>query len=308
MNTYPCGVWPVMLTPYLDSGKVDYEGLKALTNWYVNQGVNGLFAACQSSEIFYLSCEERALIVQTVVQAAQNKIPIIASGHVHTDLNDTIAEMARMKNAGAEAFVLISNRLASKEEPDDIWLKNLHFLLDHTDPQLRLGMYECPYPYKRLLSEDMLRACAQSGRFYFMKDTCCDAALIAKRIALLKETPMQLYNANSATLLPSLIVGAAGFSGIMANFHPKLYLWLCQNPHHSNAQIVQDALSVMSLAENIHYPICAKYHLQAVAGLPIGLHSRVQDEKQMTQTHKQMVHSINRMAEMIYSQYCTKEG
>ena len=37
-----------------------------------------------------------------------------------------------------------------------------------------------------------------------------------------------LFNANAQTLLPSLELGAAGFSGVMANFHPDLYARLYQ--------------------------------------------------------------------------------
>ena len=40
---------------------------------------------------------------------------------------------------------------------------------------------------------------------------------------------MKLYNANTATLLESMREGAAGYSGVMANFHPELYVWLTEN-------------------------------------------------------------------------------
>ena len=40
---------------------------------------------------------------------------------------------------------------------------------------------------------------------------------------------MKLYNANTSTLLESMKYGAAGYSGVMANFHPALYAWLLEN-------------------------------------------------------------------------------
>ena len=43
------GVWPVMLTPFTDTGRVDYKALEALIQWYEERGVSGLFAVCQSS-------------------------------------------------------------------------------------------------------------------------------------------------------------------------------------------------------------------------------------------------------------------
>ena len=53
------GVWPVMLTPFTDDNRVDYDSLEKLINWYIENGVAGLFADCQSSEMFFLSLEER---------------------------------------------------------------------------------------------------------------------------------------------------------------------------------------------------------------------------------------------------------
>ena len=49
------GVWPVMITPFTADGEIDYASLERLIAWYEQGGATGLFAACQSSEIFYLS-------------------------------------------------------------------------------------------------------------------------------------------------------------------------------------------------------------------------------------------------------------
>lgn len=36
------GVWPVMLTPFTDDNRVDYDSLEKLINWYIENGVAGL--------------------------------------------------------------------------------------------------------------------------------------------------------------------------------------------------------------------------------------------------------------------------
>lgn len=73
-------MWPVMLTPFTERGEVDYNGLEKLIEFYEEGGSDGLFATCQSSEIFYLSLEERIKIASFVKKHAH--IPVIASGHV----------------------------------------------------------------------------------------------------------------------------------------------------------------------------------------------------------------------------------
>ena len=83
---FPGGVWPVMLTPFKENGEVDYRGLEALVNWYIEKEVDGLFAVCQSSEMFYLSLDERIKISRKVVEIAAERVPVIASGHISNTL------------------------------------------------------------------------------------------------------------------------------------------------------------------------------------------------------------------------------
>lgn len=155
------------------------------------------------------------------------------------------------------------------------------YLVDHLDPAMPLGLYECPAPYKRLMSLEELKTCAETGRFHFMKDTCCDIATLRARLEVLRGTNLRLYNANTTTLLDSLRAGAAGFSGVMASFHPELYAWLLNHVEDSRAETVQAALTICSEIERQLYPVNAKYHLQT-AGLPITLRSRTQDCRLLT--------------------------
>lgn len=121
-----------------------------------------------------------------------------------------------MADAGADIFILISNRLAGENEIDDMLLDGLDEIMGRS--RMKLGLYECPCPHKCLLTERVLRACAESGRSYFLKNTCCGATLIAQHIRWLKGLLMKLFNASTATLLETLLQGAAGFSGVIANF------------------------------------------------------------------------------------------
>ncbi len=282
-------MWPVMLTPFTEKGEVDYNALAALIDFYEAGGANGLFATCQSSEIFYLSLEERIKIADFVKRRAH--IPVIASGHISYSPEAQAEELCRVADTGVDAVVLITNRLAEARESDAAWLDSLNFLLSRIDPAMPLGLYECPMPYKRLMTTEMLRVCAETGRFRFMKDTCCDIATIRERLKVLKGTELRLYNANTSTLLDSLRAGAAGFSGVMASFHPELYAWLLAHTEDSRAEVLQAALTQMSLIERQLYPVNAKYHLQR-AGLPITLHSRTQDCRLLTPTFKDEVRQL----------------
>ena len=261
-TSFPSGVWPVMLTPFTADGQVDYESLGRLVDWYEKQGCAGLFAVCQSSEMFYLSLEERVEISRFVKKRAS--IPVISSGHISEKLTDQIDELQRVADTGIDALILISNRLAAEEESDTVFLDKLHTIMEALPPELPLGFYECPYPYKRLLSPEVTRFLAQSGRFHFIKDTSCDVENMREKLKIAQGSLLQLYNANTATLLQSLRDGASGYSGVMANFHPELYVWLTKEfaRQPEKAEAVQCILTMCSLIENRRYPTNAKYRQQ----------------------------------------------
>lgn len=288
-----------MITPFTKSGEVDYAALEQMIEWYIDRGVHGLFAVCQSSEMFYLTLEEREGIARFVKEKTAGRVQVIASGHISDQLEDQIKEMTCIAETGVDAVVLVSNRLAAAEEDDSTWIGNASKLLQAI-PSIPFGIYECPYPYKRLLSPETLKWCADTGRFQFLKDTCCDLQQIQAKLEAVKGSGLKLFNANSTTLLESLKLGAAGFSGVMANFHPDLYVELTEEWSYdlAKAERLQTFLSVASLMELQLYPINAKYHLQKL-GLPIETTSRNKDDSGLKGNHRLEVEHLERLASMV---------
>ena len=52
-------IFTTMITPYKKDGRIDLDLAKKYVDWYFEQGLTGIFSVCQSSEIFYLSLEEK---------------------------------------------------------------------------------------------------------------------------------------------------------------------------------------------------------------------------------------------------------
>lgn len=272
-RTIADGVWPTMVTPFTADDQIDDTALEAMVEWYLARDVSGLFAVCQSSEMFHLSLAERVSLARRVVELVGGRAEVIASGHISDNLDAQIDEVLRIAETGVDAVVLVTNRFARQGESDDVWKRNLERLLAAVPADVQLGFYECPHPYRRLLHPELLAWCSATERFVFLKDTCCDLAQIEAKLAV--GGSIKLFNANAATLLGSLQAGAAGYSGVMANFHPQLYAWLCRHwaTDRDASRRLQAFLGVASAIEARAYPICAKYYLQ-LEGLPLSLHAR----------------------------------
>ncbi len=275
---YNRGAYPTMITPYNQDGTIDRGAVEALTEWYWQMGCDGIFASCQSSEIWFLGEDDRVMLAKIVKDKAdalarsdtsRSPMTIVASGHVSDGFDDQVRELTRIAETGVDAVILITNRMDIANTSDENWIADSGRLIGALPAEIMLGLYECPSPYKRLLTPAMLEWAAASGRFRFIKDTCCNAEEIARRMKILGGTDLLLFNANAQTLLPSLRAGGAGYCGIMANFHPALYAWLCahwkDNP--ALAEETADALSMFAFTEALAYPITAKYHLNTLAGV-----------------------------------------
>lgn len=276
------GVWPVMITPFKDDMSIDYDGVLQIIEWYDKMGVDGIFAVCQSSEMFELNAKERLELAKFIVDNTPKHIGVIASGHCAESVDDQIREAQAIIDTGIDAYVFISNQFAKPDESEDTAKRSIEYLLDHIDAE-SFGVYECPHPYKRLLSPELLKWCADTGKFGFLKDTCCSLEQLKAKCEAVKGTQLKIFNANGATLLESLRMGCAGYSGVMANFHADLYSWLCKNyeKEPERAEIMMNYLGAASTIECQVYPVNSKYHMQ-LEGLNITTKSRKQDDALLT--------------------------
>ena len=297
----PNGVYPTMVTPFTRDNRLDLDAVDQMVEWYSQKGCQGLFAVCQSSELFYLGLDERVPLARRVVQAAARQPGnpcVVASGHISDSLEEQAEELSAICQTGVAAAVWISNRLDPRQEGDRVWIHNAERLLAKLPTDALFGIYECPVPYKRLLTPEILDWCISTGRFRFIKDTCCDPILLEKRLQKLDGSSIQLFNANAQTLLLSLRAGAAGYSGVMANFHPELYVWLCRcfDREPQKASCLAALLSVCAFTESMAYPVTAKYHL-TLEGLPVELFTRSRNPEELTLYQRQVVEQMRGLAQ-----------
>jgi 4-hydroxy-tetrahydrodipicolinate synthase len=110
MTTFPAaairGCIPIVLTPFLDDGQVDEDGLARQVEDLIAQGVHGLAALAIASEGYKLHDHERARVTEIVIQTAAGRVPVVISAdHSGTDV---AVERARLAvEAGADAVMVL---------------------------------------------------------------------------------------------------------------------------------------------------------------------------------------------------------
>lgn len=275
------GVWPVMVTPFTSELKVDEKAIAPLVEFYLRANVEGLFTACWSSEVEYLSFAESLDLVRHTVAQVQGRVPVYATPHAggegRGDIRDRVLSLL---GVGTAVPILIVNRFGTPDEPEPVILDRLEALFESI-PNQKFGVYESPTPYHRLLSVDGISRLAKTGRVVFHKDTCQKIDQIRKKIEAARGTPLRFFNAHSPTLLESVRAGGSGYCGIGANFYPELYVRLC---HNAAEPKVADAIHTFLLQSdtwtgNDGYPVNAKAFIK-MCGVPMETHCRM--DRKMT--------------------------
>ncbi|KRT13185.1 dihydrodipicolinate synthetase [Pedobacter ginsenosidimutans] len=270
------GFIPVMLTPFLSNGNIDYPALTQLTEIYLQAGSSGLFANCLSSEMFELSGKERIQAIKHVIKVVGGAVPVVATGTFGGEISKQADFVKEVSDAGVEAVIAITSLLAEENETDGVFNERVFDLLDQTD-KIPLGFYECPVPYKRVLKPQQLADFVSTGRVIYHKDTCLDLGQIKEKLKLTEGKAFGLYDAYIVHAVESLKAGASGLSCIQGNYFPELIVWLCD---HYNDETFKDEVQVvqqflidnMDVMHNV-YPVVSKYFLQK-RGLNISTFTR----------------------------------
>lgn len=96
------GVWPAMVTPMTADGRPSFPVMEQLVELFVQQGMDGIYLTGSTGQWPLLSLEERISIVDCVVQAAAQRIPVMAHIGAMTTA-DAVLLAQRAARCGADA-------------------------------------------------------------------------------------------------------------------------------------------------------------------------------------------------------------
>jgi 4-hydroxy-tetrahydrodipicolinate synthase len=296
MDTVDKKFVPVMITPFNLKAKVDLDVVSNLIDFYLAAGVKGFFANCLSSEMYSISEDERIELTRHVVKYVKGRVPVVATGSFGLTIEDKAEFAKKIYDTGISAVILITGHYANVEDGDDVLLRNFDRMLKLTG-NIPLGLYECPAPYKRILSSDVFKSLVSTERFVYHKDTSIDLENVKAKLEIVRSTttPLEFYDAHTPNAMYSLQMGAKGMSSISGNFYPEILVWMVNNATNPDKQQqvewLQSEISRVDPLIHIAYPMSAKYFLRK-RGLPIRTISRA-TALELTPEQKQTLNGIH---------------
>lgn len=101
------GVVTAMTTPFDQNDQVDVEALKAQVEFLIEKGVNCLYPCGTTGEMLNMTCKERELVAETVVEAAAGRVIVYI--HVGTQtLKDTVRLAQHAEKIGADGIGVVT--------------------------------------------------------------------------------------------------------------------------------------------------------------------------------------------------------
>ncbi len=232
------GSMPALVTPF-KNGEVDFDTLKQLVDWHIDQGSKGLVPVGTTGESPTLSHKEHDAVVATVVEAAAGRVPVIA-GAGSNNTNESIRLAQHAATVGADA-VLVVTPYYNKPTQGGLYA---HFKAVHDATELPIIIYNIPPRSVIDMTPETMGKLAELPRIVGVKDATADITRVSKQRASCGKDFIQL-SGEDASALGFNAHGGVGCISVTANVAPKL----CAD--FQDATLAGDYATALSLQDRL---------------------------------------------------------
>lgn len=258
-----------LVTPMFEDGQVDFESLKRLVDFHIDNGTDGIVAVGTTGESATLGVEEHIKVVAAVAQHAAGRVTVVAG----TGANSTAEaiELAQLAKQAGASHSLSVVPYYNKPTQEGIYQ---HYRAIAEAVDLPLIMYNVPGRTVADMSNDTALRLAQIDNIVGLKDATGD---IGRACDLVLRAPanLALYSGDDATGMAFMLCGGHGVISVTANVAPKLMSQLCKA---SRAGDTIAARAINDQLQGLHKqlfcepnPIPAKWALHRLGLMPAGL-------------------------------------
>ena len=240
------GIIPAFYACYNKDGGIDTEAVRALTRWFIEKGVQGLYVGGSSGECIYQSKEDRKVTLENVMAVAKGKLTIIA----HVACNNTADSQelaAHAESLGVDAIAAIPP-IYFKLPPYAI-AKYWNDISDAA-PNTDFVIYNIPQLAGVALTIPLLKEMLKNPRVIGVKNS----SPATQDIQMFADEGCIVFNGPDEQLISGLVMGAIGGIGGTYGAMPKLYveLYRCVK-----AGEMAKALEIQNDCCRIIYKLCS---------------------------------------------------
>lgn len=217
------GILPAMITPFTASADaVDEDALVRAVERLIRSGVSGLVTCGTTGEFASLSKPERKRVTQVVIEAARNRVPVLAqTGALSTA--DAVELSVHAEGAGAAGVVVVPPFYDLKD-----WRELVaYYRAIASTVEIPITLYNIPSTTGVNLSPHQIGELAAIDGVAFIKDSSGDIGALTQLIYHYSDRITVLLGWDSLTFY-GFLAGAKGAIWGAANLIPELCVGLFQ--------------------------------------------------------------------------------
>lgn len=243
------GIIPAFYACYEDDGEISPERVETLTKHLIEKGVKGVYVGGSSGECIYQSVEERKIVLEHVMKAAEGKLTVIA--HVAcNNTSDSKKLAAHAQALGVDAIAAIPPiyfhlpEYAIAEYWNDI---------SSAAPDTDFVIYNIPQLAGVALTMPLFREMKKNPRVAAVKNS----SMPVQDIQMFKMEGGKgfvVFNGPDEQLVSGLAMGADGGIGGTYGVMPELYLRIKEL---TDVGKIEEAREIQYAADEIIYGMCS---------------------------------------------------
>jgi 4-hydroxy-tetrahydrodipicolinate synthase len=260
------GVFPYLVSPIDEQGRILTDVLGRLTSDLIKADVHGLTPLGSTGEFAYLSREQRETVVRATIEAADKRVPVIA-GVASTSTADALAQAKSYQALGADGILAILEAyFPLKDAQIESYFRGIADAVD-----IPVVLYTNPQFQRSDLSLDVIARLAEHPRIQYIKDASTNTGRL---LSIMNRCPaLRVFSASAHIPAAVMLIGGVGWMAGPACIAPRqsvrLYE-LCRAGQWPEAMKLQRALwRINEVFARFNLAACIKAGLQ-IQGYAVG--------------------------------------
>src|SRR3974390_2977225 len=261
------GVFPYLVSPVDGDGKIRSEVLARLCEDLIASGVHGLTPLGSTGEFAFLDNARRAAGVQTTIEAARGRVPVVA-GVASTSTADAVAQAKAYQKLGADGILAILEAYFPRSDAQvESYFRAIADAVD-----IPVVIYTSPQFQRSALTLPVLAGLSSHPRIGSTKDASTNTGRLLSILNACGDR-LKVFSASAHIPAAVMLIGGVGWMAAPACIIPKQSVALydlCRRQRWDEAMVLQRKLWRINEAfARFNLAACIKAGLQ-IQGYPVG--------------------------------------
>ncbi|MEX0666853.1 MAG: 4-hydroxy-tetrahydrodipicolinate synthase [Acidimicrobiia bacterium] len=204
-------VLTAMITPFTETGQVDYEKVWRLARHLTDHGSDGLVVTGTTGESPTLTADEKIAIYRTVVESITGRDVRVIAGTGTYDTAESIHLSRRAADAGVNGLLAVTPYYSRPSQEGLI----AHFEAIANATDLPVMLYNIPGRTARRIELETLKKLSDHPRIRAVKDAVMDIDFTSQTCHDVPE--LSVYSGQDSYTWPMMAVGAVGVVSVISH-------------------------------------------------------------------------------------------